>query len=447
MSDAQERRRRSSLLRQLRQLMRVDSPALLVASRLASSALMFVSAPIVARAIGPQGRGVTSAVVAIAYLLPIVLAFGVPLELRRRTALGECDTSTRAARLWAAVTIVPSVIIAFVLTSTLFGFLAPNERVAVFLCVASAPLTVSWMCDNSVLVAQGRFRALVALQIAQPLTYTGLAVMFWLTRTATVSNVIGANLAGTVATFVLGLLLNRVTLVGKLAPVKKMARQSIRYAGSAAAEAASNRLDQVMVLPLIGAYQAGLYSVAASIAALPIAFGHALGAAYFPHVALAAEESRRDLKASAMRHSLALGGAVCLLGAMLTPWLMPLLFGREFAGAIVPTVIALAGSVAMIGAFVGTQLLGAEGRGLMMTNAQVAAIAGAVISLVVLGPPFGAVGAAAASTMGFIVLLIMVTIGLRIGASRLVPRPDDLRSALGVLKSGISTTGRDRNEL
>lgn len=426
-------------LARVKRMVSVDRPSLLIASRLAASALNFASVPIVARAIGPDGRGVTATVVAAGYIIPIVVAVGVPTELRRRAATADFHESVRTSRLWALLTVVPSLLLALVLGELLFSSLPDGPRMAAIVCLIAAPLTVSWMCDNSVLVATGRFRALVMLQLAQPASFALTVLVLWATRTATVTSVLWANLGGTLLTFLLGILLNRVPLRGKAASLRDLQRQSVRYAGSAVAEAASNRLDQVLILPLIGAFEAGIYSVAVTISSLPIALGYAFGAAYFPVMARAHEAAEaRTVSAIAIRQSLVVTLLSIGLASAFVPLAIPWVFGPSFAPAILPTLISLVGSVAMVVGFVATQLLSAEGRGGTMTTVQVVALGVAIGSLVILGPLWGAVGASVASALGFTLVALLTVRALGVPPASLRPTIRALRGGLAVLRSGPS---------
>lgn len=72
-------------------------------------------------------------------------------------------------------------------------------------------------------------------------------------------------------------------------------------------------------------------------------------------------------------------------------------------------------------AYVGSIVLVAEDQGVRLTRAQLLGLAVGIAGLVLAGPPFGAVGAAVASTIGYAVLLVAIMHGLRVSPSVLIP--------------------------
>lgn len=397
----------------------------MIVGRLGASALMLVSAPIVARALGPDGRGETAAALALFLIVPVVLGLGIPLEVRRQAATSDGHAVIRTARRTVAYSAVIAIGIAALANFTIFSEFGPSGRLVATIGVALAPLSTSWSMDVSVLVAHRRYRGVLLMQLLQPAVYVALIVVFWVIGVANVATVLIASIAGTGATFAAGLLLVRVPFQGARVDTKPLVRGGIKFFGSAIAEVASVRADQVVALPLIGAYQAGLYSVAATIGSVPLAIGHALGASYFAPIANSHGQNRFRLQGEAIRAAAAAAAIGIPVVAVLAWMTIPIVFGRDFAPSINATMIVLLGSAAMLVAYVASMALAAQGRGVNMTIAQIAALVCAIASLFILGPPLGAVGAAFASTLGYVVLLALLLLSLRIPARLLVPSPKD----------------------
>jgi O-antigen/teichoic acid export membrane protein len=410
-----------------------DSPAHLVIGRLGASALALLSAPIVARAIGPDGRGETAAAIALFYIVPVVLALGVPLEVRRLAALSDGKPALRSARVLCLFGFALSLPGALALYFTLFSRFSSTAQLVASLGILLCPLTMSWMCDNSVLIAHCRYRAVFLVQIASPIVYVILVGGLWLTGRATTATVLISNISGTVVTFLLCLVLTRTSVRGSYQPYRKLSKAGIRYAGSSIAESASSRLDQVLVLPLIGSYQAGIYSVAATVASVPLALGHALGSSFFPAIARSQGDVKSGLQARAVRTGLALSVITVPPLCIIVAWGIPFVFGRDFSPAIPVAWASLIGSGAMLAAYVCSMALAADGRGIRMTVAQVLSLAAGIGLLYLLGPRFGAVGAAFASSISYMALLVMLILGLGVPKSRIIPRWVDFRSALKLL--------------
>ncbi len=420
--------------RSVRTAWRENAPALVLVGRLGVVALGVMSTIVVARAIGPEGRGETAAAIALFYIVPIVLALGVPLEVRRRAAAdGQIQLGT-AYRRYALSVLPAAAVIGLVLARTLLDSLDRGAMIAAIVGVSLTPVTIAWMCDVSVVLARHQFRRFLMIQLAQPSVFLLLALGVWILDMATTAAVLVCYIAGNVATAALGWWASASAGTAPSSTPLELARSGSKYSGAAIAEAASNRLDQILVLPLVGASQAGLYSVAVTVSAVPLAIGHALAGWYFTLIVSAGPGPRREsLKAEAVRVALALGAAVALALACGSPWLVRVLFGAEFGAAVVPTLIALAGSVAMIGGYVAAQALAAEGRGIAMTSGQVVALAFSVLLLLALAPAYGANGAAAASSLGYLALLVVLLVVGRWSMRSVLPRPRDVRSAVRTL--------------
>lgn len=423
--------------REVRRILRSNTPSLLVVGRLGASALTLISAPVVARTIGPEGRGQVAAALALLFILPVVLSLGIPLEVRRISAVSDGLAVLRACRIICSLATIPASLLALALSSTIFNTFSIEGRLMAGLGVALTPLTMSWLCDLSVLVAHGRYRAVLLLQLAQPTTYVTLILLSSLLGKSSVATVLTANLAGNLVTFAAGVTLTRSKAISGTYSVTKLLRGATKFAGSSISEVSSNRLDQVLILPLLGAYQAGIYSVAVTVASIPLALGHALAASYFTPIARAAGTEREHLKAQAARAGLAMGIMSFPLCA-LASWIgIPVLFGAEFASAVPVAMVSLLGSVAMVAAFLYSMALAAEGKGVRMTIAQIIALVSAVTLLYLIGPRYEAIGAAAASSLSYVVLLVTLFAYFGVPLTQVIPSPGDFKGCImRIVRSG-----------
>lgn len=410
------------------------SPSLLVLGRLGATALAVISAPIVARAIGPDGRGQTAAALALFLIVPVVLGLGIPLEVRRQAATSDGHAVVRTARTLIMLSAVASAAIATLAFFTIFRYFGADGRVVATIGVALAPLSTSWAVDASVLVAHRRYGGVFIMQLLQPAVYVTLILVFWAVDIAEVATILLASIVGTLATFGVGRVFVRVPFRGERVPSKKLLRKGVAFAGSAIAEAASSRADQVVALPLIGAYQAGLYSVAATIGSVPLAIGQALGASYFTPMAQAEGRNRRILQSEAIKGALAAALMAIPLTAIAAWATIPLIFGAAFEPSVPVTMISLIGSAFLVVAYVASMALAADGRGLRMTFGQIASFITGIAALTILGPWLGAVGAAIASSLGYLTLLGVLFVSLRLPLRRLIPLPPDFLATIRRLR-------------
>lgn len=408
-----------------------DTPSLLAFARLFAAGLALLSAPVVARAIGPAGRGETAAAIAVFHIAPVVLAFGVPLAVRRRAALPDGERVIASARIIALLGILGAIPIAIALRFTLFSAFEPLAALVASTSILLAPVVVSWSCDVSVLVAQSRYRAIALIQLTPPVSYLMFVLALWAFGRASTGTVLIAYVCGHVFACLVGLIFVRATWSGAWREIPSLAREGLRFSGASLAETATNRMDQAIALPLIGATQAGYYAVATTIVTIPFAFGQALGAAYFtPIVRAEAGEPRRRLQRQSARSAFALAFACYPLLCLATPLMVPLLFGTDFAGAVPVVWVASVGGFAMTSGYVISMALAAEGRGGRMSVAQTVALVVSIGSLFLLGPVLGAIGAALASTLGYVAMLFMLARGLKAPLRSFIPMPRDLKEAV-----------------
>lgn len=412
-----------------------QSPTLVILGRLTAAALGLISAPIVARAIGPEGRGETAAALAVFSLIPVGLGIGLPTEIRRRAATSKATDSIRSAKLIVALSSFIAFGLACVLFFTVFSEFDASARFIAALGSAITPLSVSWAIDVSVLVARRRYVAVMAMQVIQQLVFVIAILAVVHADIASVATVLVANILGTITAFVTGAILVQVPFRGTFAPIVPLLRSAFHYFGASIAESASNRLDQVLALPLLGSYAAGMYSVATTIGGLPLAFGHAIAASYFTPIARSPVGlQRRNEQASALRAATSISIMIIPLMLIASWFGIPVVFGDDFRPAIMPTFVVLTGSGLMLISYVASQALAADGRGGRMTIAQIIAITISTGLLLLLGPAFGALGAAIASTVGYISLYLALLTMLKLGYSTLPKLEDFLKALKRLLK-------------
>ena len=157
------------------------------------------------------------------------------------------------------------------------------------------------------------------------------------------------------------------------------------------------RLDQVIGLPLIGSRELGLYAVAVSIAELamvvPVAARTALlGYRSYPGVARDQQQLSRVV--------VAVTAAACVVLGIGSWVLIPPIFGQEFQGAVVPCLILLVATVVYSASTSLSAILLSLGRAGSQSRKLVLGSVVGVGSLIALRR-FGAEGASLATLLGY----------------------------------------------
>lgn len=203
------------------------------------------------------------------------------------------------------------------------------------------------------------------------------------------------------------------------------------------------RFDQAILLPLSSAVALGLYAVAISISELPLVFNSAMRDVIF---SAESESNQDDRLALASRTSTLVTAVIAVLIGLASIWGIPLLFGEDFAGALVPTLILLAGVVLGNPGSIASVGLSARGRPGLRAFALVVGFAANLSLLLLLAPALGAVGAALATFAGSVlasltaVILLSRRFGFSMGAFYGLRRSD----ITVILAAGASIVARVR---
>src|SRR4051812_10200179 len=307
----------------------------LAISNLAIPASAVLTGPILARSLGPAGRGALAAVLTPIALSTYVLNFGVPEALTYVVAKGRATTATanRLALVLGAIigTLCAGGLIA--LTPVLLQKY-PHQQTLFIVLSLLLPLEIAVGMLRYVAQARGRFELMTRER--------------WFSVLSRLVLIAGAALAGTLTvaaaawfthgTAVLATLLLLPILWARESdkaderePPPVVTRFVMRYGLTTWVGTVGGvlvmRLDQVLLTPLAGPKELGYYAVAVSVAEVPL-----LGLLAVRDVIFSASTDRDDphLVARATRATVLLAVPLCLLGILLAPVLLPPVFGAGF---------------------------------------------------------------------------------------------------------------------
>ncbi len=167
------------------------------------------------------------------------------------------------------------------------------------------------------------------------------------------------------------------------------------------------RLDQMLMAAFLPVEMLGLYVVAVTWSNAVAPFPHALANVLFPETASKGNvETRHQVFARGIRLAVLSAISVAAGVAIVTPWVLPFLFGSAFAGAI-PAALVLVGAAAISAInMVLEEGLRGLGRPALALWAELCGLAVTVIALMLLLRPLGIMGAAVASVLGYAAVLV-----------------------------------------
>jgi O-antigen/teichoic acid export membrane protein len=214
---------------------------------------------------------------------------------------------------------------------------------------------------------------------------------------------------------------------------KRMVRYGVKSHVAALAAMLIFRADLLVVNLYRGVGEAGVYAVATQVAMMLLLLPGVIATLLFPHVA-SKQDERGELTCLVARHTTLVMLLICL-AAVPASFLLPALYGADFAGAPLLLFILLPG-VYLVGLeSVLVQHFNAVGLPRMIPLFWTATLIINVALTFALVPVFGARGAATASTLSYALIFALVLFYFRAQtrqplSSILLPRWAELRELL-----------------
>ncbi|WP_329262518.1 polysaccharide biosynthesis C-terminal domain-containing protein [Streptomyces sp. NBC_01478] len=388
--------------------------------------MVFVASLLVARLSGAEVLGEYALLRVLPWLTGVVVSCGLPLAsayflagerrddpgLRPTLALLAAAGSALGALLWLAA--VP-------LLDGLFTTV-PRWQLALLAVTVITQLLTVW--GKACCQGQADMRGANLVIVAEELLFLpayGLALIAGLRDAdAVVAGLLGGGTAATVTS------LGRLVRTGfgrrRGRPSTPLAAEVLRYGARGQLGnvllLVNLRLDFVIVGALSGPAVLGVYAVASKFAELMRLPAVAMHYVLYPRFArdgprLAGEEVRRIMpRATALTALL----VPPLVGASVI--MLPLLYGQAFTDAVVPACILLVGLSVEGAAAVSTAYLFGVGRPGVNSWGMGVGVAVTVLLDVLLIPRYGAVGAAVASSIAYLVTTVMLVTLARVVAAR-----------------------------
>ena len=383
---------------------RKRATAWLTLSNIGFNVFGLATGPLLARALGPEGRGTLAAILVPLHLAPQVLGIGLPAyalwyvaRTGRTRQIATTLAAIAAAIGVAALPLIP--VVASLLArdrSLVYGFLVAG------LCVTPVFVMINVLISSA--VALERVGILVATRLLAPALTLILLIALWSADQLTVTTAALASLGSQLLVLVpAGLVLRGGGPWGfardLVAPAVNFGVRA--WPGTLGALAAA-RLDQLLMIPLVDERDLGFYVVAYTLSTGPAVVATAYQYTISPHVARG--EDAAIAAGSRVLTPILLGCAGGL--AVATPVLLPLLFGTSFAAAVPLALILLAASVpGQLSAFLG-QMLAASGRPALFTKSHGVAFAVTLPGLLIALPLAGVQGAAWVSLAAYTAQLV-----------------------------------------
>jgi O-antigen/teichoic acid export membrane protein len=377
-------------------------------------ALGLVGAVLIARLLGPEGRGLVVMAVVTANLGMCLCQLGLPQALNyhlsrapdRRAELGHAlGVGARLAPFLLGITVL------FYGSAFLFARSSVLQGLTPGLVLASFVLSLMVTGQETLartLVGLEDYRTRNLLLLCQPVLLLLALVAFWVSGTPLTPLAVTWLYVSAVA---VGLVLGGARLGRAYRPSLDLAvppdwkktylGYGLKFYPSLIINVLNYRADTFVVNALLGTEAVGLYDTGVRVTELLLFFPHTVNWVFFTRVASAEGGRQHALTAMTLGASLylVLAGAVVL--AVLIPFGIPLFFGANFAPAVAPALWLLPGIVVLTAVKILANAVAGCGRPEYATCTTLVGLAGMLALDFVLIPPFGIVGAAWASVVGY----------------------------------------------
>ncbi|WP_040952942.1 oligosaccharide flippase family protein [Gorillibacterium massiliense] len=373
-------------------------------------AVNFSTGVMSARFLGPSGRGELAAVTQWTTLIIGLFALGIPGAV---IYLGKTIAEKREELLGAYLVIgflsgLAGMAIGQVVVPHLLSSYPKEVVVLTQVNLLIIPLTVLTEGLSGTLQSLNKFRLLMIQRLMVPFGVLLIIVILTFIGSYDVKSFVIVNMlwSGAQAILVLSWVLRyiRPKFIHLWSNIRSLLGKGIQIYGQSLVTIFGGSLDQIVISLMLSTYYLGLYTVAVSTGFIIPSI--IIGSLYFylwPKLMDLSGTAR--IRQAERTHSILFYATLgaCSLAAAAFPFLMPLVYGHEFAPAVIMGVILLFISPIRVCSNVLSNFLSSEGCFIHVSGGEVLGLGLSVGSMFVLMPLFGSIGAVLAvvtATMG-----------------------------------------------
>lgn len=412
---------------------------------------------ILARLIGPSGKGEYYLLTLLPPTLMVLGQLGMPQAFAFFAARGQTRGLVRQAIILTGAVSIPILLVTLMFLPIVQSlFPAGMAQVAIVAPLLALPLLLSSTLTTAIVVGRQAVRWLALVNICFSLSATGLILLL----VGALGLGVGGALIAFIATttlqavgFLIGAIqVSRTTPSSRSVSFRDLFRRGLPFYPGSLTQFFGYRIDVYLLAWLLAEPSAplGYYSLAVSMAELMFFFPNAVSTFFFPHVAgLSPEASARQVPLVS-RVTLIL---TIVVGLVLAPvaTLAIFLVLPAFGPSLAPLFILLPGVVAVsISKVLGGYVSGL-GRSGLNSFVNIVTVVSNVALNIVLIPTYGIVGAALASLVSYSLSSAMYSViaGRLAGVAAIefwIPRPADVRfataTAIGLVRRISQRVGR-----
>jgi O-antigen/teichoic acid export membrane protein len=382
------------------------------ATNVATVILGAIAGVIVARELGPHGRGVYAIATVAPTFIGIVGTLGVE-EAVVYIAGRTIDRYTIGRLIWGSLALAIALgslasVASVLFQLILFWRLSLGVSRVLFITMACQPLIFAIsQVMLAHLRAQARYSTWNMLRILVSLVYlVGLTIVLSL-GLLTVDTAIVCLISGNIAVM-LGSILT-VCFSYRVSTSRMEIESMLSYGWKnhlvTVQTYANQQLDQVFLAAMVPAAQLGLYAIAVTYASAGLSLGAAPALQMYSHFSRQKNPDRADYRRLMTRTLILLAGT-CIVSAAMAPFIIPLIFGKSYRGAVTPALILVLSSPVLSLSAMYSAVWKSAGKPLTAAKAQGVGLLLTIISLPLAIAYLGILGAAIVSIIVYAVVAI-----------------------------------------
>lgn len=400
--------------------------------------LAFITSAIIARALGAEGRGAYGLFAVSAAFGQVILGLGIgnaAIYYLNRREIALRDVLATMHVVVAASFVVMAAVVAAIAPwggDPIFG-----EDVAPWLLAIAVPVILYMNLLRLTLQALSRFFDLGVATVGQQVILLGFVTAAYVWGDPTPSDVVGYLILASAVAAAYALI--RIGLANvdwaqivrpRMATLRRLATFGVQGEVGNVLQLMNYRLDQYIVRAFVGLAGVGIYAVAASMTEGVFILANAVALVLMPRLTSADHDEASRLAPIAARNTMLICGLGAIALAIVTPFVLPPVFGDDFEESVQALWWLLPGAVALTGSKVLTSYIFSRGRPLVNTMITCVSLVVTLVACFALIPPFGVNGAAAASSLAYGTHFIAALVAYRALSGRsaleaVLPRASD----------------------
>jgi len=366
-----------------------------------------------ARCLGPTGKGTLATVL----LLPGMLAYmgscgigsaNVYLIGQKKYSLTEIIANSIGATLVFSGLLMGGFWLLFSLFSSFYGDI---NRKLILIATLTIPFSLFLDYSTNILLGTLQVKKYNLMKLLKPLAlFLCLFISFFVLDTgfngAIYSSLISLALSSAVGLFLL-CKTAPISLVCNFSLLKDSLSFGMRSHAGVALQYLNYRLDMILLCSFLSPKMVGYYAIAVTIAEMLWHFPNSLAAMLYPRTASIEFEEKHILTAHACRNTFFLTSVGALTLMLLSYPIVFIAYGRAYVPSIAPLGILLPGIV-MLGAakVLAPYIFGKNRPGIFSGVTSISLLVNLILNIILI-PRIGILGAAAASSVSYILPTII----------------------------------------